>query len=121
MFLEALVQIRSNRHSSLSPASVHVFSLVHVLVRGCHVAHFLLLIFEDILDPGPCPGVHHVMPVLVCVGGQLLPPLYDEDAGVADLAMPHVLQLEAAYTVILILLAVGEPGAIKTQIYNDQP
>ena len=88
-----------------------MFSLVHVLVWRDHVRHVLLLVLEDILDAGPGPGVHDVVPVLGGVGGQLLPPLHDEDAGVADLAVPRVLQLEAANTILLIFLTVCESGA----------
>ena len=115
MFLEAFVKIRSNRHSPFPPSSVHVFPLVHVLVWSRHVAHFLFLVFEHILYPGPGPGVHHMVPVLVGVGGQLLPPLDDEDTGVADLTIPHILKLETANTVTLILFTVSETGARKTE------
>ena len=77
------------------------------------MAHFLLLVFEHVLDPWPCPGVHHVVPVLVGVGGQLFPPFDDKHAGVANLAVSHVLELEAADTVTLILFTVSESRATK--------
>ena len=80
------------------------------------MGHFLFLVFEHILDSGSRPRVHHVVPVLVGVGGQLLPPLDDEDTGVADLAVPHVLELEAANTVALILFTVSESRAKKKNV-----
>ena len=90
-----------------SPA-IHVFMLVHVLVRRPQ-HRILLLVLEHVLDAGPGPGVHHVVPVLVRVLRQLLPALDYEHAGVADLAVPDARQLEAAHAVILILLTVSEP------------
>ena len=82
--------------------------LVHVLVRRAQ-HRILFLVLKDVLDAGPGPGVHHVVPVLVRVLRQLLPALDYEHARVADLAVPDARQLEAAHAVILILLTVCEP------------
>ena len=52
-------------------------------------------------------------PVLRCVQGQLLEPLDEEDAGVADVAAPGLLQLEAPGEELLVLAAPCEPGAAR--------
>ena len=48
-------------------------------------------------------------PVLASVGGQFLPPLDNEDAGIADLATSRLLELETLLASILVLTTVREP------------
>lgn len=87
---------------------------VFVFIWGAIQARdFFLLMFEHILDAWSSSGVHNMSPVLGGVGGQLLPPLDNQDAGVADLARAASLQLETAAAVALILLTVSEPRAEK--------
>ena len=43
----------------------------------------------NVLDPGPIPRVHHVVPVLGRLLGQVPPPLDDEHAGVTELPLPR--------------------------------
>ena len=89
--------------------NVFVFDLLLRDRTHSRSRHFLLLVLEHILDAGPSPGVHHVGPLLRGVGGQLLPPLDDEDTGVTYLAYPGSVELEASQTVFLVLPAVCEP------------
>ena len=57
--------------------------------------------------------VDYVAPVLLARAGQLLEALDEEDARVADLARPLLVQVEASHKHRLVLLAVGEAGAKK--------
>ena len=109
--LIARVHLSLDWSSSLPLPSVHVLVFEHVFLRAVWDWCLLLLVLEHVLDAWPGPGVHHVVPVLVGVSRQLLPPLHDQHARVADLTIPGVLQLEASNTVHLILLAISEPGA----------
>jgi len=62
-------------------------------------------------------------PVLVGATRQLPPPLDNEDAGITDIPRPFYFQLEALLKLILILVAVREPGAEKSEsvLYRYDP
>ena len=48
------------------------------------------LVSWNTLDPWSIPRVHHVVPVLGSLLGQVPPPLYDEHTGVAQLPLPRL-------------------------------
>ena len=73
----------------------------------------LFLLLHKILRSRSGSGVHNVAPVPLGVLGKLLPALDEEDAGVADLALPLLLQLEAGAELSLVLGAVSEPRAAR--------
>jgi len=98
----------------LSLLRLQRLSLVDVLVlvrllKGHRT--LLLLLLEDVLGAGPRPSVDHVRPILPRVSRKLLPPLDNEDTGIADLSSPVLCKLEAVGAVILVLPTVREPGA----------
>ena len=68
----------------------------------------LWLLSGDVLDAGSVPRVHHVVPVLGRGPGQVPPPLDDQDAGVAELPMSRLRQLEAVAERLLVLAAACE-------------
>jgi hypothetical protein len=91
-------------------ALVDVLVLVRLLKR--HRTLLELLLLEDVLGAGPSPSVDHVRPILPGVSRKLLPPLDNEDTGIADLSSPILCKLEAVRAVILVLPTVSEPRAV---------
>ena len=71
---------------------------------------FLLWSGHD-LHAWTLPGVYNVGPVLGLGGGQLVPPLDDEDTGVADVSPPLLLHLETALETRSIALTCCKAGA----------
>ena len=61
------------------------------------------------------PGIDNMGPVFAGVLRQVPPPLDNENTGIADLAGPHLLQLEAGGEIDLILGAAGKSGTEKVQ------
>ena len=85
-----------------------VFQTLHVLV--------LLLRSGHHLHPRPQPGVHHMGPVLVVRCRELVPTFDDQDAGVADVALPLVLDLEAAGEARGVTVTCREAGAENVEV-----
>ena len=95
-------------------------SLRRVLVGG-RSPEFLGLGLDQALDAGSGSCVDDVVPVPGGVLGQLEEPLDEEDARVADLARPLLVQVEASHKHRLVLLAVGEAGAKKYMKFTILP
>lgn len=72
----------------------------------------------NVLDPRPIPRVHHVVPVLGCLLGQVPPPLDDEDAGITQLPLPRLGYFEAIAEGRLIFAAACESGATRLCFTN---
>ena len=61
------------------------------------------------------PGIDNMGPVLAGVLREVPPSLDNENTGIADLASPHLLQLEAGGEIGLIL---GTAGKSRTERFN---
>ena len=72
----------------------------------------------NVLDPGPIPRVHHVVPVLGRLLGQVPPPLDDEHAGITQLPLPRLGYFEAIAEGCLIFAAARESGATRLCFTN---
>ena len=66
------------------------------------------LVSWNTLDPGAIPCVHHVVPVLGRLLGQVPPPLYDEHTGVAQLPLPRLRYFKTIAEGCLIFAAACE-------------
>ena len=77
---------------------------VHVLLLEAPLPAALTPALPDkVLDPGPGPGVHHVTPVSARADRQLLEPLDQQHARVADLASSRLGQVKTFSEVVLVL------------------
>ena len=86
------------------------------LHEGVVLVLVLLLVPVHRLEAGSQTGADHVVPVLRRAGRLFHETLDEEDAGVADLAGPLLLEGEAPGEDVLVLLAVREPGAAKISV-----
>lgn len=77
---------------------------VHVLLLEAPLPAALAPALPDeVLDPGPGPGVHHVAPVSARADRKLLEPLDQQHARVADLALSRLGQVKTFPEVVLVL------------------
>lgn len=81
---------------------------------GVHLA--LLLELGHRLQSWPDTRVHHMPPVAFAARRQALEAFHQQNAGIANLALAGLLQLEALNKVRLVALRVREPGTER----NDQ-
>ena len=73
---------------------------------------------RNVLNPGPIPRVHDVVPVLGCLLGEVPPPLDDEHAGITQLPLTRLGYFEAITEGCLIFAAAGESGATRLCFTN---
>ena len=78
------------------------------LIKFLHCTIIFLLLLDKTLGARTCSGIHHMTPIPLVVLGQFLPPLDQQHAGIADLAHPVLVKLEASSELILVLGAVCE-------------
>ena len=75
----------------------------------------LFLLLHKVLGPGPCPGVHHVTPVPLCVFRKFFPPLNQKNTGIANFSNSVLPKVKATSERVLILWAVCESWAKGTK------